>query len=196
MNELSLTKRDAVARLCQAQADGLLSVEVFEQRYLLIHDATTRAMVEAIVADLDDVADRAEGPASLVPVAGTPLPVEAAPAIRIPAILASAKRAGTWTVPEEIRLLVVLGEAILDFRDASFTTDTVVIDATVRLGQVTLIVPPGTQVENECREFLSASKHPSRGRGGAPPNGLLVIVQGSLFMAELVVKEKAGRRKA
>lgn len=193
MNELSLTKRDAVARLCQAQADGLLSVEVFEQRYVLIRDATTPTMVQAIVADLDDVADREESRTSLVPVAGTPLPVEAAPAIRIPAILGSAKRAGTWTVPEEIRLLVVLGEAVLDFRDASFTTDTVVIDATVRLGQVTLIVPPGTQVENECREFLSASKHPSRGRGAAP-NGLLVIVQGSLFMAELVVKEKKGGR--
>lgn len=194
MNELSLTKRDAVARLCQAQADGLLSVEVFEQRYFLIHDATTPAVVQAIVADLDEVGDREEGSTSLVPVAGTPLPVEAAPSIRIASILGSAKRAGTWTVPEEIRLLVVFGEAILDFRDATFTTDTVVIDASVRVGQLTLIVPPGTQVENECREILSASEHPKRGHRGAPPNGILVIVQGSLVLAQLVVKEKAGGR--
>jgi hypothetical protein len=166
-----------------------LSVEAFGQRYELVREATTASMIEAIVADLAESTPLPGAVTSPVPQRPTPLPVEPVPALRIPAILGSATRSGTWTVPEAIHLLVILGEMVLDFRDAAWTADTVVIHASVTMGSLKLVVPPGTQVENECREILSSSKHPKRGRRGAPPNGLLVIVEGRLFMSEVVVKE-------
>lgn len=201
MTELEFARRDAVARLCLAQASGLLSVEAFEDRYALISEASTIATLEAMVADLalEDATPLLPVPTrthSMAPVSDSgytmraALPVEAASSVRIPAVLGSAVRAGTWTVPEHIEVMVTLGEVKLDFRDATFSTDTIVVDASVLLGSLTLIVPPGTQVENECEEFMSNSSHPRRGKNRAPPNGILVIIQGRVRLGELSIKER------
>lgn len=202
MDELTSARRDAVARLCRAQAAGLISVGTFEDRYALVRDAASVATLEALIADLSDDAvtpvplggstavafTRAE---TTVEHAAEPVPVEPAASLRIPAILGSAERAGTWTVPDHIAAMVVLGELTLDFRDATFTTDTVLIDLSVTLGSLKIVVPPGTQIENECHEVFSSSSHPKRGRKRAAPNGLLVILQGRLFMGELKIQERA-----
>jgi len=201
MTDLESARRDAVARLCYAQASGLLSVEAFEERYRLIGDASSVATLDAIIADLEQ-----EDATTLLPVPTrtmvveqvdtggyplrTALPVAAASSVRIPAVFGSAVRAGTWTVPEHIEVMCTLGEVKLDFRDATFSTDTIVIDASVLLGSLTLIVPPGTQIENECEEFMANSSHPRRGKNGAPPNGILVIIQGHVRLGEIAIKER------
>ncbi len=204
MTELETARRDAVARLCAAQASGLLSVETFEDRYVLIREATSVATLEALVADLaqDDAT-----PLPLMSYGAEAIEVEpvdtsydthavavaAAESIRIPAVFGSAERAGTWTVPEHIEVMVTLGDVKLDFRDAVFTTDTVVIDVSVLLGSLHVILPPGTQIENECEEFMSSSTHPRRGRESAPPNGILVILRGRSRLGEISIKERLPR---
>ncbi len=188
VDELDRARREAVTRLCQAQVDGLLSPHAFEERYALVLEAPSVAAVEAIMADLDH-----DAPGFLAPAEPEDLAAgsDLAPvSIRIPAVLGSTTRAGPWNVPDEIKVLVVLGKLVLDFRDASFVGDTVEIDASVTLGGLEVIVPPGTQVEIECREVLSSSSHKRHRRSAAPPNGLLVVVQGQLFMSELEIKEK------
>ena len=52
MTDLETARRDAVARLCFAQASGLLSVETFGERYALVTEATSVATLEALIADL------------------------------------------------------------------------------------------------------------------------------------------------
>jgi hypothetical protein len=202
MTALESARRDAVARLCLAQASGFLSVEAFGERYALVAEATSVATIEGIVADLEledatpllPVPTRTLAVEATVDTDGYPirmaLPVEAATSVRIPAVLGSAVRAGTWTVPEHIEVMATLGEVKLDFRDATFSTDTIVIDASVLLGSLTLIVPPGTQIENECEEFMSNSSHPRRGKKRAPPNGILVILQGKVRLGEISIKER------
>lgn len=195
MDQLAIVRRDVVARLCQAQAAGFISVETFEDRYALVRQATSTASLEALVADLVEEADPVYP--LIEPVESTGLmtasaavPVAPAESIRVSAVFGSAVRAGTWTVPEQLELLVAFGEAKLDFRDATFTTDTIFVDISVTLGSLTLIVPPGTQVENECHEMFSSSSHPHRGRKGAPPNGLLIIIRGKLRLGEISIKER------
>lgn len=192
MDQVATARRDAVLRLCRAQASGLLSVEAFEERYALIRDAASRAAILAIVADLDGTSgsyDAIPG-ASASPVDLVP---SSLPPIRIPAIFSSANRAGNWNVPEEIALLVVMGEVHLDFRDATFTADTVLITVSLTMGSLKVTVPPGTQVENECREIVSSSKHERRRKDirGYPPNGLLVVIRGRLLFGELIIRERA-----
>lgn len=193
MTELEEARRNAVAQLCQAQAAGYISVAAFEDRYALVREANSVATLQALIADL--VADP---PAETLPAVRhqdsvetyAAAPVEAAGSLRIPAILGSAVRGGTWTVPEHLAILVVLGEVTLDFRDASFTTDTVYIDLSVTLGSLKIVVPPGTQIENECHEVFSSSTHPRRGRNRVAPNGLLVILSGRVFMGEVKIQER------
>jgi hypothetical protein len=58
------------------------------------------------------------------------------------------------------------------------------------MGELKLIVPPGTQVENECDEVLSNSSHKTRKKSAAPPNGLLVVIRGKVRLGEISVKER------
>ena len=192
MSEFDLVRRDTVARLCQAQASGLISVEAFEDRYALVREATSTAGLEALVADLQDESETSyalvhnDEPITLTEA----VPVEPAESMRVSAVFGSASRAGNWTVPDHIEILIVAGEVTLDFRDAVFTMDTVVIDVSVTMGELKLIVPPGTQVENECDEILSSSSHRMRKRATAPPNGLLMVIRGRVRMGEVSVKER------
>ena len=66
----------------------------------------------------------------------------------------------------------------------------VYIDLSVTLGSLKIVVPPGTQIENECHEVFSSSTHPRRGRNRVAPNGLLVILSGRVFMGEVKIQER------
>jgi len=201
VNPLEQERREAVAQLCQAQVDGLIPVAVFEDRYEMVRQAETVATIRAIVADLS-VDDLNPPPASsrdlttpdsdrfpaVTASRDAELPTPIAPSLRIPAILGSTTRSGPWTVPEHLELLVILGDIHLDFRDAIFTSETIVIDLTVTLGTLKVTVPPGTEIANEVGEFIASSKLPKPSRS-APPNGYLVVLRGNLVLAELVVKE-------
>jgi hypothetical protein len=131
MTDLETARRDAVARLCFAQASGLLSVETFGERYALVADATSVATLEALIADLapDDATPLPVGTRSVAiqtvhddydyPTSYTTrsaLAVAAASSIRIPAVFGSAVRAGTWTVPEHVEVMATLGEGRGQFR--------------------------------------------------------------------------------
>lgn len=188
MDELSRLRRDAVARLCQAQAEGRLSIEAFEERYALLAAAETPSAVQAIAAAFT----HDSGSYDLVPLEPAPEPVTAwSPApVRMPAILGSLVRAGNWNVPEEMDVLVIMGEAKLDLREAAFSVDTVVINVSVTMGSLELTVPPGTRVENDCQLILSSSNHKRPRNRIAEPNGLMVILQGRSIMGEVTVREK------
>jgi hypothetical protein len=64
------------------------------------------------------------------------------------------------------------------------------IQVNVTLGSFKLIVPAGTQVENEIEETLSSSEYSTRSARGARPNGLLVRLHGRALLASIEVKER------
>jgi hypothetical protein len=194
MDDLEAARRAAIRVLCDAQAREVLTLEDFEGRLDRLKHAPNEATLEAIIADL--------GEASLYPVpyaaAPTldrathvePAPVEPAEYLRLSSVFASTKRGGSWTVPLQLEALVLLGEITLDLRDAVFGADVLDIDVNATLGSFTLIVPAGTQVENEIEETLSSSEYSTRSARGARPNGLLVRLRGRALLASVEVKEK------
>jgi hypothetical protein len=195
MSDLDAARKDAIRILCQAQAHDRLSVEAFETRLDRIRQAPNRSTLEAIVADLDPTGGFAVAP---FPTATAPAPIEPAdvapisPAefLRIGSVFASTKRAGSWTVPLETHARVLFGELTLDLRDAIFASDVVDIEVDVVLGSFTLILPAGTQVENEIEETMSSSSHSTRSARGTRLNGLLVRLRGRALFASVEVKEK------
>jgi hypothetical protein len=50
-------------------------------------------------------------------------------------------------------------------------------------------VPPGTQVVNECRELFGSSSHPRPKGRPAEPNGITIVLQGRILLAELKIRE-------
>lgn len=194
MDDLTPARREVITRLCAAHAAGVISVDQFEDRHALVSEASSLAALEALVADLahDATPLPLTGFAPRVPTEVTDAThVAAANApMRIPAIVGSATRAGQWVVPDHLEVMVVLGELKLDFREALFTADTVVLDVSVTLGSLKIKVPPGTTIVNECHEVLTSSSYPRPRRGPVEPNGITLILQGRVVFGELELREQ------
>jgi len=194
MSDLESARHEAVRALCRAQADDRLSLESFESRLAQIKQATNRPTLNAILADLEDTTHLPAPVTTGDYVAPAdhfyPAPVAPAEYLRLASVFGSSKRAGGWTVPLHIDAYVLFGELTIDLRDAVFASDIVDIDVNVKLGSFTLIVPQGTQVENEIHEIMSASTHSTRRGRGPGPNGLLVRLRGKAVAASVDLKEK------
>ena len=187
MDELLAARRDAVHALCVAQAREQLSVEAFEHRLELLKEAPTAAAVRQIVGDLEATADQALAP---YPEPEMPAPVAALERMRLSAVFSQAVRNGRWTVPLLTEARAVFGEVRLDLRDAWFDTDAVEIAAHVICGKLAVIVPPGTQVENEASALFAGTDHKRRRAAGADWNGLLVRITGRVFMGAIEIIER------
>ncbi len=193
MDELDPARHDAIRHLSAAVADDRLPVEQFESRLALVRQAPNRASIEAIIADVLPSGGwtRPELPARRPAVDYDPLaPVEPAEVLRIATVFGSSKRAGSWTVPRRLDLKAVMGELVIDLRDAVFLSDMLEIELAATMSQVTLIVPAGVQVENECEERFSSSTHSVRSARGANPLGLLVRITGRVLFSSIDLKEK------
>jgi hypothetical protein len=196
MDELEPDREEAIRALSAAFAGDRISLEQFEERIGLIRQAPNRPSIDAIIADLVPSGGFAV-PAGLVPVVADhtalrhednlPAPAEV---LRIRTVMGSTKRAGSWTVPFRLELKVVLGEIVIDLRDAIFWSDVLDIDLDAVLSNVTLIVPAGTQVENQSEERFSSSSHSTRSTRGLAPFGLLVRITGAVRFSNLEIKEK------
>ncbi|MGH7560637.1 MAG: DUF1707 domain-containing protein [Gemmatimonadales bacterium] len=197
MDDLDPARRDAIRLLSAAVADDRLPVEQFESRLALVRQAPNRASLEAIVAD---VVPSGSWTAAHLPVLAAdhtavaghdPLaPVEPADVLRIANVFGGSKRAGSWTVPLRLELKVLAGEITIDMRDAVFLSDVLEIDIHATMGSLTLIVPAGAQVENECEERFSSSSHSVRSARGANPLGILIRITGRVLLSSLEIKEK------
>ena len=197
MDEIEPLRGEAIRALSAAFATDRLSLDQFESRLVLVRQAPNRATLDAILADLVP-SDQFVVPAGLVAVgdhtavAGHEevIAVEPAEVLRIKTVMGSSKRAGSWTVPLRLELKVVLGELTIDLRDAVFCSDVLDIDVNVHFGSLTLIVPAGTQVENESEEKFSSSSHSVRSTTGIAPMGLLIRITGRVKWSSLEIKEK------
>ena len=192
MDELELLRHEAIRTLSAAVASDQLPVEQLEERMAMIRQAPNRATLDAIVADVLPTGGFLV-PSGLAPVeAGHRYasPVEPAEELRISTTFGSTKRAGSWTVPLHLSLRVVAGEMTLDMRDAVFGSDVLDLDVSVLMGSIVLLVPAGTQVENDCEERFSSSSHSTRSARGVSPNGLLIRIGGKVRFGNLEVKEK------
>jgi len=192
MDDLEPHRQDAIRVLSAAVASDRLPVTQFESRLALVRQAPNLATLDAIVADVMPSGGYSL-PRGLVRADADhtyAAPVEPAEELSISTVFGSSKRAGSWTVPLRLRLKVVLGELVLDMRDAVFGSDVLDIDVHATLGSLVLIVPAGAQVENECEERMSSSTHSTRSVRGAAPIGLLIRITGRVRWSSLEIKEK------
>ena len=103
---------------------------------------------------------------------------------RIGALLSSTQQGGHWLVPEHLEVKAVLGDCKIDLRRAEVPAE-VTIDVKVRLGDVTIYVPPDARVQLTGRCILGDRK--VRGQPEGPTGGPLIRVHADVILGDLKV---------
>jgi|GEM_PF-212978 len=132
----------AVEWLRVASVEGRLTLGELTERTEAAYTAVTQAELAVITSDLPGGRPVPE-PAYPPPLAGQ------GGAVRrwFVAVMSSSKRRGTWRIDKPIGAVAVMGDVLLDLRQAEVRTGVVDIMATAIMGDVKIIVPDGVDVE-------------------------------------------------
>ena len=187
MNEQLLSEqRDRVVEsLSTGYANGAIEDDELERRLALVHTAQTTRELDALVTDL------------------TATTTALVPAQRMRIMFGSIERTGPWTMPQQLRARVVCGNLELDLRDARMAPGLTTIEVDVTMGNVEIVVPPGTQVDVEASSFLGAVEERTEPAAGTPASRIRVVGRvrlGHLEVATLrrgeTKRDSARRRRA
>ena len=107
-------------------------------------------------------------------------------------VLGSARRAGSWTLPRELRVVATLGSAELDLRQATFAAGTTKIELFALFGSVQITIPPGVRVECDVDTLLaSAEVEGSSGGEVAAPDAPVIRIHGNAVFGSVEVRVRA-----
>jgi hypothetical protein len=125
-----------------------MELDEYERRIDMVHQATSVAALEELMADIDLPAAEPVTPSeALIPRAPEQLPVPRAARKRVIAIMGGVERKGRWVVPQNVRVTAVMGGISLDFREALLAPGVTQVHVTTIMGGVDIIVPPHVAVQ-------------------------------------------------
>ncbi len=138
-------RESVVERLRVASTEGRLTLAELTERTEAAYLAQTHGELAQITADLPGAAPVSAPVSAPAPVA------PAAPLSRtrkwIVAVMGDAKRTGTWRIDDGLGAVCVMGDVVLDLREAEVRGREVDIVATCVMGDVKIIVPDGVDVQ-------------------------------------------------
>ncbi|MFI6512452.1 DUF1707 domain-containing protein [Streptosporangium sp. NPDC050855] len=132
----------AVEWLRVASVEGRLTLGELTERTEAAYTARTQAELAVVTSDLPGVR-----PASAP--AYPPAPADQGGRVRrwFVAVMGSSKQRGSWRIDKPLGAVAVMGDVVLDLRQAEVRTGGVDIMATAVMGNVKIIVPDGVDVE-------------------------------------------------
>ncbi|MEU4576486.1 DUF1707 domain-containing protein [Nonomuraea sp. ATR24] len=131
-------EREAVVEMLrEASVEGRLTLAELTDRTEAAYTATTHAELALLTQDLPA--------APAVP--GQVQPREGRKRRWFVGIMGDTKRRGTWRIDQELGAVAVMGDVLLDLREAEVRTDLVEITAVSVMGDVKIIVPDGVNVD-------------------------------------------------
>lgn len=188
-----------VDRLILNYGHGELSLEAFERRLDRALDAKSHDVLIALTEDLEEYPDervaereraalglRAEAPRS----SSISRDVEVEHMIHV---FSGTHRRGSWTVPEEIRMLHVFGGAELDFSEARFSASTTRIKMLFLFGGVKLYVPEGVNAVSKALCVFGGVDN--RVPASSDPDAPTLILEGLLLFGGAHVRLKRTLRQ-
>lgn len=111
------------------------------------------------------------------------------PETSLTAVLGDCRREGPWRVARTTRVYSVMGDVVLDLRQAVFDDDLVQIYAYTMMGDVKVIVPPGFEVQLRGFSLLGDLKHKDHSETGTPvERPRTVVITCSGVMGDVKVK--------
>jgi len=178
----------AIALLTDRYAEGAIDDVALELHFDRLFAAASVSAVDAVVAELSAAAPPPQSaPAPVVP------SERVAARRRILAVMSESKRAGRWIVPPELKVVAIMSDLKLDFRNAVLPPEAVV-DVTAVMASVKLTVPPGLPVIFEAAGVMSTTMSDAI-EGDSRSQGPVLRVVGGALMAEVrvIVKEPKAR---
>jgi hypothetical protein len=166
----------AVERLRVATVEGRLTMGELTERTEAAYTATTRGELVAITADL--------------PAAPTSSAVPARPDRGgrdwVVAVMGDSRRQGRWRVEGPLAAVAVMGDVVLDLRGAEVPQGDVDLVATAIMGDVTVYVPDGVDVELSGVAVMGDKKVQVR---EAPPGRTAprVVVRATVVMGDVKI---------
>ncbi|MFI7052068.1 DUF1707 domain-containing protein [Streptosporangium canum] len=149
-------EREAVVeRLRVASVEGRLTLGELTERTEAAYTAVTQAELAVITSDLPSDG-RSQGPAP----AYTPDPAPQGGRARrwFVAVMGDSKRRGKWRIDQGLGAVAVMGDVVLDLREAEVRTGVVDIVAAAVMGDVKIIVPDGVDVDLEGIAIMGDKK--------------------------------------
>ncbi len=175
--------RDRVVEALRVAAgDGRLTSEELDQRIESALTARTYGELSALVGDLP-----AQPGAALAP-----KPKEV---LRIDRFGASARRDGSWVVPERIEVAVTGGNVVLDFTEAIIALPSLRINAILVGGNLVLITKPGIVVDTDEVALMGGNVKMRHRQDTPAPVLLRVEVTGKVAGGSIVVRPPRQRRR-
>ncbi|MDP4535478.1 LiaF-related protein [Alkalimonas collagenimarina] len=181
-------REEAIDQLIMNYSHGKLSAEAFERRLDLATNATQHQELVDVVADLTLEPDKQyeqQRERSFSPQyqSGNDTQHE-----RIISVLSSNQHNGQWLVPAEIQVISILGSVELDFSEAIFQHQHVVIRVNNWVGSLDILVPEQVNVVSNMFNIIGSAnnKAPSMGGRQAPK----IVIEGYSILGSLEVKLK------
>ncbi|GES29730.1 DUF1707 domain-containing protein [Streptomyces angustmyceticus] len=191
--------RERVAEILRdAVAEGRLAMEEFDERLDAAYRARTYRELEPLTADLP-VAAAAPAPLSLRKESAAPAPWAeriAAEGTRGStagvAVMGGFQRKGRWTIGRRFTAFCLMGGGEIDLREADFAGPEIVISCWAVMGGVSIVVPPGVDVEVRGLGIMGGFDSREDGVPGEP-GAPRVIVGGLALLGGVGVERKLPR---
>ena len=178
-------RESAIQQLADSFAADLLTMDQFDERVARAHGATSVAELDALVTDLPPPAGGKS--TALVPLTVEPSLTPAPKRFR--SWFGNLERHGAWVVPAELAVGAVFGNAVIDFREARFSAQTITLDARVVFGNLEVIVPP--QLAVECEGSSVFGNIESHGGGAvADPERPMLRIRGTVLFGNIEVSTR------
>ncbi len=190
---LSPEERQAtVDRLCAHFARDAMNTTELERRLDIAYAARTRAELVALERDLPALRSETR-PAVPAPAPAASVAVDPARPVQendlVVSIWGATERKGSWVPPRQLTAVTVMGGTDLDFRQATFATETVSIRLLALMGGVDIVVPPGVRVEWGGIALMGGVTMPEPGTAPAP-DAPVIRLSGLVCMGGVDVVER------
>jgi Domain of unknown function (DUF1707)/Cell wall-active antibiotics response 4TMS YvqF len=176
----------AAARLNEAVSDGRLTLGEFSERLDRAYAARTRGELAPLTADLPAI-DPVRGPGRLRRL--------------MLGIFWDSRRAGPQPLEDEIIAIALLGDAVIDLREAKATAKGITIRAYALLNDVDVIIPEGVAVE--LSGVAVVGDHRNLARPVSPGDSRFVVkIHGHALLGDIQVFHRnprairGGRRRS
>ena len=176
-------RTETVALLSDCFTRDLLSVDDFEHRVGLAHEATS-------IAELGRAIDGLETGGALARREASAAPAEVRPFDRAVAVFGEVKRTGEWVPARTNTFVSVMGSIVIDLREARLGPGRTTLSVVAVLGAVELIVPPEMHVHSGGSTVLGTFEQSVRSPVPAAPGEPVVQVEGCSILGEVSIETR------